>query len=88
MSALQWLEHKGYLSWTVYDPFHRAWNDIRGALKKTQLWRTMLEFTVVCNISYGPFNSGGWHQTLQQNLSCFLRRWIHEAPASGSMLPA
>ncbi|CAK9091627.1 Probable ubiquitin-conjugating enzyme E2 23 (E2 ubiquitin-conjugating enzyme 23) (Ubiquitin carrier protein 23) [Durusdinium trenchii] len=48
-----------------YDPFHRAWNDLKTAFKKTsstcKAWRVVLQLTIVANVSYGPFGSSQWH---------------------------
>lgn len=50
------------LFWGTWDPFHRAWNDIKGAFKKTQCraWRVVLEMSLVANMNYGPFGSSSW----------------------------
>ena len=59
---------------SVYDPFHRAWNDVKTALKasKSQAWRTVLEMTVVANLNYGPFGSSAWHFKKKARLEEFL----------------
>ena len=50
------------LFWSSWDPFHRAWNDIKNAFKKTQCraWRVVLELSLVANMNYGPFGSSSW----------------------------
>lgn len=42
-----------------YDVFHRAWNDIKLAFKKTSFkaWKILLRLTMVANIPYGPYGS-------------------------------
>ncbi len=62
------------LFWSEWDPFHRAWNDIKNSLKKSkcQGWRTVLELTLVANINYGPFGSSAWFYKKRAKLEHFL----------------
>ena len=54
--------HNGLLLHSQADAYHRAWNDVKQALKKTSCggWRCLLELTVFMNLAYGPFNSSSW----------------------------
>ena len=47
---------------TLWDPFHRAWNDLRDSLKKDKgsLFKCMLSFSLFWNTSYGPNGSKEW----------------------------
>lgn len=58
----------------VYDPYHRAWNDIKNALKRSTAgaWRVVLELTLVANINYGPFGSSTWHFKKKSKLQEYL----------------
>jgi len=62
------------LFWSEWDPFHRAWNDIKNSLKKSRCkgWRTVLELTLVANINYGPFGSSAWFYKKRAKLEHFL----------------
>jgi len=62
--------------WAVFDPFHRCWNDLKSAMKKTMCsaWRVVLELTLVANINYGPFGSSTWHFKKRAKLEDFLAR--------------
>ena len=57
----------------LWDPFHRAWNDLKGAMKasKSGAWRTVLELTLVANLNYGPFSSSAWHYKKKARLEDF-----------------
>lgn len=58
----------------VFDPYHRAWNDIKTALKasKCTAWKTVLELTLVCNLNYGPFGSSAWFFKKKSRLEDFV----------------
>lgn len=58
----------------VFDPYHRAWNDLKTALKRSKCtgWKTVLELTLVCNLNYGPFNSSTWHYKKKARLEEFV----------------
>ena len=45
-----------------WDPFHRAWNDIKGALKSSRFkaWKVVLQLTLVANLPYGPYGTSQW----------------------------
>ena len=61
--------------WAIWDPFHRAWNDIKNSLKATgcKAWRVVLELTLVANINYGPFGSSAWFYKKRAKLEQFLQ---------------
>ncbi len=62
------------LFWSTWDPFHRCWNDIKGALRKAscRAWRVVLEMTLVANMNYGPFGSSTWFFKKKAKLEQFL----------------
>ena len=76
MAAINYLlfSKQAMLFWAVYDPFHRAWNDLKLALKKVHwgAWRVILEMTLVANLNYGPFGSSGWFFKKRAKLEDFL----------------
>ena len=39
----------------------RSWNDLKTCLKKAGLLRTMLQYSLVYNLNYGPAGSKAWH---------------------------
>ena len=55
-AALNYLmfSSKALLLWSLWDPYHRAWNDLKLALKRCagDGWRTVLELTLVANMNY------------------------------------
>ena len=77
MAALNYIQFskEAILCCCLYDPFHRAWNDIKLAARRARCYpyKTMLEMTVVYNLPYGPFGSGTWfgrkHDCLQDFLA-------------------
>ena len=54
----------------LYDPYHRAWNDLKDSMKatKTNLFKTMLAFSLLWNVNYGPQGSKEWFGRKQQRL--------------------
>ena len=68
VSGLNYLSHNQNLCVTwVPDWFHRFANDLKGSLQDCQgyFYKTMLELTVVFNLSYGPFKSSTFHEDRQ-----------------------
>ena len=57
-----------------FDPFHRSWNDIKGAAKKSSFgaWRCILELVVFFNLNFGPFQSHQWFWRKRAMLEQFL----------------
>ena len=85
-AAGQYLLHRHQLALRVFgDPFHRIWNDVRGAARQSRAaaWRTMLEMTLVFNLNTGPFGSGAWASTKRDMQQRFLER---EGPSSPAFL--
>ena len=56
-----------------YDPYHRAYNDLKDALRKSGLFRTFLEMSIIFNLNYGPGGTGRWLERKQQTLKEILR---------------
>eukprot|EP00438_Fugacium_kawagutii_P035086 Skav205139 [mRNA] locus=scaffold3411:179900:184204:- [translate_table: standard] len=77
------------LMWALWDPYHRAWNDLKLALRrcKGRGWRTVLELTLVCNINYGPFGSGTWFFKKKSKLQDFLTSQTVNGHAWNQMQP-
>ena len=76
MAALNFLAYSSdaLMVWPSFDPYHRAWNDIKNALKRSRCkaWRVVLEMTLVANLNYGPFGSSAWHFKKQARLQDFM----------------
>eukprot|EP00438_Fugacium_kawagutii_P003708 Skav208248 [mRNA] locus=scaffold7893:752:5170:+ [translate_table: standard] len=76
MAALNFLQFsaQALLCVCIFDPFHRAWNDLKLACRRATAypWRTLLELTLVYNLAYGPFGSGSWFIKKQDCLRDFL----------------
>ena len=50
----------------LWDPSHRMWNDVRGALSLSGVWQYTLVHTVLLNVFFGPWNgSAWWEQTVE-----------------------
>ena len=67
----------------LFDPYHRAWNDLKTALKRSKCtgWKTVLELTLVANLNYGPFNSSTWHYKKKARLEDFVTTRSASDPA-------
>lgn len=77
------LSSESLLIWPGFDPYHRAWNDLKLALKRSRpsAWRTVLEMTLVANINYGPFSSSAWFFKKKAKLQEFLDTNTASSPA-------
>ena len=79
-SALQFLAYsKGpqkLLIGLQWDPFHRAWNDLKASMKKCTgyFWKMVLSLSIFYNCPYGPFNSGQWASRKTQAAKDFFER--------------
>ena len=74
---------RALLMWSLWDPYHRAWNDLKLALKRSVGggWRTVLELTLVVNMNYGPFGSGSWFFKKKAKLHDFMATQSINSPA-------
>ena len=68
------LSSEALMMWTAFDPYHRAWNDLKNALKRSVCggWRAVLELTLVANLNYGPFGSSSWFYKKKSKLEDFM----------------
>lgn len=73
-AGLDYLVYKLNLGLHIqFDPFHRAWNDVKDCLKKSgDLWKTFLSFALLWNVNYGPFGSKQWHEQKQSKVKDIL----------------
>eukprot|EP00438_Fugacium_kawagutii_P036662 Skav236023 [mRNA] locus=scaffold1524:87232:91566:- [translate_table: standard] len=57
-----------------WDVFHRCWNDIKLAGKRSLggIWNVVLQLTLLFNVNYGPFGSGSWFHKKRSTLEEFL----------------
>ena len=74
VNYLQYHAENALLFHAQFDPYHRAWNDLKLAMKKTKpnAWRVVLELTLVCNLNYGPYGSSAWFWKKKARLADFL----------------
>ena len=74
VNYLQYHPQHSILFLALFDPFHRAWNDIKLSLKRVSsgAWRHVLELTLVANLNYGPFGSSTWFWKKKSRLADFL----------------
>jgi hypothetical protein len=76
IAALHHLQSLGHCIRVEFDAFHRSWNDIKLMLRRGggRLWNRVLQFVVIYNLSYGPFNSGRFHESLSHAFDSFLEQ--------------
>ena len=48
----------------IFDPCHRAWNDVKDATRYTGQYRTILDSCLAWNLPHGPYMSGARHMSL------------------------
>lgn len=48
----------------LWDPSHRMWNDVRGALSAAGCWPFILIHTILLNLFLGPWNGSQWWEEL------------------------
>ena len=67
--------HGSHMLLCIWDPYHRCWNDIKNAAKKTtaKIWRCILELCIIHNLSFGPFGTGQFHFKKHAALNEFLQ---------------
>ena len=70
------------------DPFHREWNDVRGALAASSLWWVILLTTNAFNLTYGPWEGAAWFEKLKLGAAeyCGLERATN--PLFSAMYPS
>ena len=75
--------------WALWDCYHRTWNDLKASFKKgaCRAWKVILEVTLLCNMSYGPYGTGQWHYKKQSYLQQFLETHSHLDAAWGEIMP-
>ena len=63
------------LLFAQYDIFHRCWNDVKAAGKKSLCggWSCILQLTLLYNVNFGPFGSGQWMHRKRTCLEEFLQ---------------
>ena len=56
------MHHMRLMVFVMYDYYHRTWNDIKNAARSSKgfFFSTMLKYSLVFNLNYGPFGKGGW----------------------------
>ena len=59
LNFMMYSQH-AHLCVCLWDPYHRGWNDIKTAAKRSKRYRTTLELTCLFNTNYGPWTSSQW----------------------------
>ena len=78
LPSLDMLQYRhGMMVNPLYDPYHRVWNDLKGSLKFSGLFRTVLEYAMFYNVGYGPSGTKAWHQKRAAHAKEFVR--LHTA---------
>eukprot|EP00435_Cladocopium_sp_Y103_P052500 s248_g16.t1 len=84
MACLNFLQYSSdaLVFYSFYDCFHRTWNDMKLSFKKVSFpaWKTILQYTLICNLSYGPFGSGSWWTKKKFLLEQFLQSHSSTSP--------
>lgn len=79
-----------------YDCYHRCWNDIKLAAKRSlrKGWKCILHFTCLLDVNFGPFGSGGWFYQKRALLEQFMAStdlnsevWMQYAKKEGLLSP-
>jgi hypothetical protein len=86
-AASQWLGQ--FLLLALFsDIFHREWNSVKNACKKTRvfLWATVTQMTVVFNSSRAPWSSQAFWRTKQDAFNHMLRHGVR-SDIFAEMLP-
>ena len=80
--GLDYLQFKlGAMVLPLYDPFHRCWNDLKSALKASGLFKTVVQYSLVYNLNYGPNGSKTWFQRKRQYAAEFCAKSsAHQEP--------
>ena len=67
----------------LWDPYHRAWSDIKGSAKRSSYgaYKCILELVCLFNTNYGPWNSSQWYFKKRDALEEFLACTTTESPA-------
>ena len=60
------------LMWPVhFGEHHDRWNAVKAAMKTTRgglIWRSIVKFSSVANLGFGPFRSGSWRSQMREHL--------------------
>ena len=84
MSTLNYMVYGGqHMAFALWDPFHRTWNDIKSAMKRSiaGAWRCILELCILFNSNYGPFNTSQWYYQKRCLLDDFMKTVTLESPS-------
>ena len=64
------------LMWPVhFGEHHDRWNAVKAAMKTTRggvLWRSIVKFSSVANLGFGPFRSGAWRSQMREHLAALV----------------
>eukprot|EP00969_Alexandrium_andersonii_P329591 14565143-Alexandrium_andersonii.AAC.1 len=58
----------------LHDPFHRQWNDAKGAIKEAGLWWVVLLSTICHNLAYGPWEGAAWFEKIKAGADEYLQQ--------------
>ena len=71
------------------DPFHRCWNDCKWALRHSygSLWKTLLQYSLIFNLNYGPASTKKWFLKKQQLATDFMATHTCDSELFRAYLP-
>eukprot|EP00969_Alexandrium_andersonii_P153920 6805797-Alexandrium_andersonii.AAC.1 len=67
MAASVFLQNSEFLRVVLlWDPNHRAWNDLQNALQMSGMWPIILLWGTMFSMNYGPWDTGEWWRKSQE----------------------
>ena len=71
----------------LWDPSHRAWNDMRLSVADAGMWPYVLVWTVCLNCFHGPWNGAAFWEELKEAARLFAQRSGPQDPLLAAFLP-
>eukprot|EP00971_Amphidinium_carterae_P191258 3795394-Amphidinium_carterae.1 len=72
-SACHYLRSQRVCCLPLFDASHRAWNDVRNALKESCWWGSTLSLVALCNHDTGPWRQSRFYEEGERAMAEFLR---------------
>ena len=69
----------------IRDPFHREWNDVKGALSDNGVWWCVLLSSMLFNLPFGPWEGGAWWQKSCGAAEAYVARATFASPVFSAL---
>ena len=69
------------------DPYHRLWNDVKQAVKKSGLWLTVTMTTIAHNCAFGPWDNSKWWHAVKEAAADYFDLADASDPVFRAVLP-